>query len=231
MDEAFAIHCIGERLATKIEEKRLDDAHLEPDDKVFDTFLKIYWVGHAPAAKWIDQGHRTIEDLLGKVQLTKNQKNGIEHLDNFQTRIPRTEMDRHVKFVRETCSKIDASIQFIIAGSYRRGADESDFIVTRPNCPIDTLRTTMLETVIPGFFNEGYLKVGLATTAKTHGSKWQGAAAPPETTVWRRIDFLFVSDEELGAALMYFIGNDIFNWRLRLLASEKRHAPQSTRAV
>ena len=230
-EEAFAIPFIGERLAKKVEEivwtnrlKRLENANLEPNDKVFQLFLKIYDVGYAQATKWIDQGHRNIDDLLAKAQLTKNQKIGIEHFDDFQTRIPRAEMDRHDQYIRETCNKIDASIQFIIGGSYRRGAADSrdvDFIVTKPNCSIDVLRNIMLETMIPKLFDNEYLKVGLATTAKDDGSKWHGASALPRTSIWRRIDFLFVPWEELGAALIYFTGNDIFNRSLRLLAGKK----------
>ncbi|KAK3176330.1 hypothetical protein OEA41_007653 [Lepraria neglecta] len=230
-EEAFAIPFIGERLAKKVEEivwtnrlKRLENANLEPNDEVFQLFLKIYGVGYAQATKWIDQGHRNIDDLLAKAQLTKNQKIGIEHFDDFQTRIPRAEMDRHDQYIRETCNKIDASIQFIIGGSYRRGAADSrdvDFIVTKPNCSIDVVRNIMLETMIPKLFDNEYLKVGLATTAKADGSKWHGASALPGTSIWRRIDFLFVPWEELGAALIYFTGNDIFNRSLRLLASKK----------
>ncbi|KAL2043451.1 hypothetical protein N7G274_003758 [Stereocaulon virgatum] len=231
MIEAFEIPFIGERLAKKIEEivwtnrlKRLDNANLEPNYEVFQNFLKIYGVGYAQAAKWIDLGYRTIDDLLERARLTKNQKIGLEHFDDFQTRIPRTEMDRHDQYVREMCSKIDGSIQLIIGGSYRRGAADSgdvDFIVTKPDCSLDIVRTVMLERVIPKLFKKGYLKVGLATTAREEGSKWHGAAALPGTTIWRRIDFLFVQCNELGAALIYFTGNDIFNRSLRLLASKK----------
>ena len=39
--------------------------------------------------------------------------------------------------------------------------------------------------------------------------------------MWRRIDILLVPATELGAALIYFTGNDIFNRSLRLLASRK----------
>lgn len=176
------------------------------------------------ATKWIDQGHRTIEDLLEKVPLTTNQRIGIEHLHHFQARIPRQEMDRHDRYVRDTCNKIDSSIQFTIGGSYRRGAADSgdvDFIVTKPDCSIEVLRSIILNTIIPQLFKNGYLKVGLATTDKEDGSKWHGAAALPGETVWRRIDFLLVPWEELGAALIYFTGNDIFNRSMRLLASKK----------
>lgn len=229
-EEAFAVPFIGQRLAAKIEEivwtdklRRLENTALEPNDEVLQTFLKIYGVGLKQATKWIDQGYRSIEDLQ-KAQLTKNQKIGIEHYEDFQLRIPRGEMRRHDQYVREICSKIDARIQFTIGGSYRRGAANSgdiDFIVNMPDCTLNTLRTLMFGTVIPQLETLGYLKVSLATSSKDEGSKWHGAAALPGCSIWRRIDLLFVPWEEMGAALIYFTGNDIFNRSIRLLASRK----------
>lgn len=230
-EEAFAIPFIGERLAAKIEEivwtnklRRLDNTILDPNAKTLQLFMGIYGVGLKQATKWMDQGHNSIPDLLENAHLTKNQNIGIAHYEDFKTRIPRTEMDRHNGYVRETCSKIDDTVQFTIGGSYRRGAADSgdlDFIVTKPNATIETLRTIILDTIIPKLFERGYLKVGLATTDKVDGSKWHGAAALPGTKVWRRIDFLLVPWDEIGAALIYFTGNDIFNRSIRLLASKK----------
>ena len=47
--------------------------------------------------------------------------------------------------------------------------------------------------------------------------------ASTETTArpWRRIDFLFTAHESIGAALLYFTGDEIFNRSMRLLANKK----------
>ena len=230
-EEAIAIPSIGQRLAAKIEEivwtkklRRLDNTNLDPNAEVLQLFMAIYGVGLKQATKWIGQGHRSIPELLEKAHLTKNQKIGIAHYEDFKARIPRAEMDRHDRYVRETCRKIDDTLQVTIGGSYRRGAADSgdvDIIVTKPDATGGNLRTIVLDRVIPELFDKGYLKVGLATTDKVDGSKWHGAAALPGTTVWRRIDFLLVPWDEIGAALIYFTGNDIFNRSIRLLASKK----------
>lgn len=230
-DEAYAIPFVGAIIAAKIEEivwtnrlRRLENTKVEPGEEILQNFLKIYSVGLAQARKWIDQGHQTIDDLFEKAQLTKGQQIGIAHLDDFQDRIPRREMQNHDQYLCAATAEIDASVQFTIGGSYRRGAADSgdvDFIVTKPKCPIETLRVIMLERIIPHLFKIGYLKACLATTSQKDGSKWHGAACLPESSIWRRIDFLFVPWEELGAALIYFTGNDIFNRSIRLLASKK----------
>jgi len=229
--EAFAIPFIGERLAAKIEEivwtnrlRRLDNAKLEPNDEVLQLFLGIYGVGLAQASKWIEQGFRTIEELTQEAHLTKNQKVGIAHYEHFLARIPRSEMDKHAKFVREAVAIVDGAIEATIGGSYRRGAADSgdvDFIITKPDCSIEDLRTIINDTVIPRLFAGNYLQVGLAVTAKENGSKWHGAACLPGSKIWRRIDLLLVPWDEMGAALIYFTGNDIFNRSIRLLASKK----------
>ena len=230
-DEAFAIPFIGQRLAAKIEEivwtnklRRLENTSLDANAETLQLFMGIYGVGLKQATKWLDQGHKSIAELLEKAHLTKNQEIGIAHYEDFKTRIPRAEMDRHDQYIRETCRKIDDTVQFTIGGSYRRGAADSgdvDFIVTKLDATIENLRTMLLDSIIPELFDKGYLKVGLATTDKVDGSKWHGAAALPGTTVWRRIDFLLVPWDEIGAALIYFTGNDIFNRSIRLLASKK----------
>lgn len=58
------------------------------------------------------------------------------------------------------------------------------------------------------------------------GTKLHGASALPITdggdpSPWRRIDLLLVPASALGASLLYFTGNDIFNRSMRLLASRK----------
>ena len=231
--EALAIPQIGDRLATKIEEivlsnrlRRLENTSLDDRDTALQLFLGIYGVGSAQASQWIDQGHRTLEDLVSKVSLTKNQRIGIDHIEDFAARIPRLEVEWHGKIVRDAIEQVDPTIQVTIGGSYRRGAADSgdvDCILTKADSSLDVLRTLVLETIIPRLFASNYLKACLATTSRTTGSKWHGCACLPggPRKTWRRVDFLFVPWEELGAALIYFTGNDIFNRSMRLLASKK----------
>ena len=230
-EEAFAIPSIGERLAEKIEEivwtdrlRRLENTNFDSSDEALQLFLRIYGVGYVQASHWIGQGFRTLNDLMTKAKLTKNQKIGIEHLEDFSARIPRNEVERHGTIVRKAVFDEDPEVEVTIGGSYRRGAADSgdvDFIFTKPDCSILALRTIILGTVLPQLFDSGYLQCGLAVTDKEDGSKWHGAACLPGTTIWRRVDFLLVTYEEIGAALIYFTGNDIFNRSMRLLASKK----------
>src|SRR5579862_2180722 len=129
-EEAIKLPFIGSRLALKIEEiawtdrlRRLENTKLEDSDKVLEKFLGIYGVGFSQASRWISQGHRNFEDLLLHAQLTDNQKIGIEHYEDFKTRIPRAEVEEHGNIVTSSAQSIDPRLQVVIMGSYRRGAE------------------------------------------------------------------------------------------------------------
>lgn len=229
-EEALALPNVGDRLATKIEEiaftnrlRRLDSALAEPQDQILQTFMKVYGAGFVHASQWVRQGFTTLDELLEKADLTENQKIGIDHFEDFQERIPRAEVTQHGDIVRQAVHKLDPAFQITIGGSYRRGAKDSgdiDFIITRPETGIDHIRAVVVEQLVPALFSQGFLKASLAATSGD-GSKWHGACCLPGSKTWRRIDFLLVPWAEMGAALIYFTGNDIFNRSLRLLASTK----------
>jgi DNA polymerase IV len=234
-EQAIKLAGIGERLADKVEEiactnrlRRLESTVVDTNDQLLQLFIGIYQVGLPTASRWIAQGHKSLDDLKSKADLSPNQRIGIDHYNDFLTRIPRSEVKAHADIVGKACAKADKEIQLVVGGSYRRGAADSgdiDLIITKENASLVYIRTVMLDTVIPQLFDEGFLKVGLATSSsksREHGSKWQGASVLPGSEVWHRIDLLFVPWDEYGAALIYFTGNDIFNRSIRLLASRKK---------
>ena len=231
-EQAQAIPQIGGRLADKIEEivltsklQRLESAKSDPNEQVMQLFMGIYGVGLAVASKWISQGHRTLDDIRAKVDLTTNQRIGLEHYEDFASRIPRVEVAEHARIVQDTLRKFDPALQLIVGGSYRRGKLDSgdiDCIITKEGAKIEHIRSILIESVIPFLFRIGFLKAELSSSRdKDEGSKWHGASMLPHSKVWRRIDLLFVPWHEMGAALIYFTGNDIFNRSIRLLASKQ----------
>lgn len=244
-EEARKLPNIGDRLAQKIEEivttdrlQRLEYAQAEPHDGALQLFLNIYGVGLAQANHWIAQGYRTLDDLLEKAKLTEHQRIGIEHYDDLNTRIPRREVEALGAYVKKTAKEIDPTVELIIGGSYRRGADSSgdiDFIVTKRGTKSTAELGPFLGKLVAKLEAENFLVATLAAShSRTDPSKWHGCCVLPPTPsinvdpvtkeyrkVWRRIDFLLVPETEIGAALIYFTGNDIFNRSMRLLASKK----------
>lgn len=227
-EDAIRLPFIGERIAKKIEEisitghlRRLDNALNDPADKVLQLFLKIYGVGLSQAHKWIQAGHKTLDDLLPLPELTKNQRIGIEHYYDFDTRIPRDQVTALGEIVKKAAADIDPHVEAIIGGSYRRGAETSgdiDFIITKRDTSSSHDLLSFLSTLVSNLTRSGFLVAPLAIP-KDSGSKWHGACVLPGNATWRRIDFLVVPETEFGAALLYFTGDDIFNRSMRLLAS------------
>jgi DNA polymerase IV len=232
-EEAFKLPCVGQRLALKIEEivntdrlRRLENAKTEPGDHILQKFMGIYGVGFSQANKWLHSGYSTLEDLKKHAHLTDNQLLGIEHYDDFQTRIPRDEVTALGDIVKAAANSIDPEVEIIIGGSYRRRAATSgdiDCIITKPKTCTSNDIFPFLGLLVSKLTSSNFLVAALAVPRSESGSKWHGCCVLPgtEKLVWRRIDFLLVPASELGAALLYFTGNDIFNRSIRLLASRK----------
>lgn len=240
-DEAIVIPHVGGRIARKIEEialtdrlRQLEFVENDPMNEVLKTFMGIYGVGMAQASRWYAQGYRTLEDLRQKAKLSTNQKVGIDHYDDLNTRIPRLEVEALGSFVKAAAEKMTEGLELIIGGSYRRGAQNSgdiDFIVTRKGTTSAEQLLSPLLQLTNYLEAEGFLVARLASSRSEKGSKWHGCCVLPKPRgvdekdykpVWRRIDFLTVPESEMGAALIYFTGNDIFNRSIRLLASKRQ---------
>jgi DNA polymerase IV len=231
---ALAIPHIGERLATKIEEivntktlRRLKYANSDSNSTALELFLGIYGVGHSTAQSFLAAGHRTLADIEN-LPLTKNQRIGLEHHADFNTRIPRSEVTDHAAFVKSHLARISPTVELTVGGSYRRGAETSgdvDFLLWAAGMPLPVLRFIFLDKLIHALVEAGYIQCALTMADHGTGTKWHGAATLPSptktTNPWRRVDFLLVPWEERGAALIYFTGNDTFNSSMRLLASRK----------
>lgn len=243
-EEAMELPGFGPRLAEKLEEivnthslARLDYALNDPLSKVLALFLGIYGVGKSTADKWIAQGFRTLDDLLQRAKVTDNQRMGIEHYEDLNTRIPREEVTKLGEYVKAEAAKIDQTVHLLIGGSYRRGADTSgdiDFIITKKGTTSSKELGPFLDQLVGTLWRLGFLTAEVTSHSshkETGGSKWHGCCVLPRIPgfnddanyrpMWRRIDLLLVPQSEYGAALIYFTGNDIFNRSLRLLASRK----------
>ncbi|KFY28521.1 hypothetical protein V493_02883 [Pseudogymnoascus sp. VKM F-4281 (FW-2241)] len=232
-EEAIKLPAIGQRIAEKIEEivhtdklRRLDNTKSDRNDLILQLFLGIYGVGIAQASSWLQQGYSTLEDLLAYASLADNQRLGIDHYQDFQTRIPRAEVSALAKIIADTARGIDTGIEAIIAGSYRRGAEscgDIDVLLTKPGTSACSELTPLLYKLVSQLRASGMLVAPLSVGRTESSSKWHGCCVLPgqEPPIWRRIDFHLAPASELGAALLYFTGNDIFNRSIRLLASKR----------
>ncbi|KAI3329297.1 hypothetical protein HD806DRAFT_482455 [Xylariaceae sp. AK1471] len=240
--EAEALVNIGSSLAGHIEEivstgrfQKLEQIRREPSREALKIFCNIYGVGVPTAKRWVELGYRTLDDLQSKAKLSGNQTIGVEHYDDLLIRIPRAEVKALGDYVKEVAAGIDSSVELIIGGSYRRGADSSgdiDLIVTKEGTSSTQELGPFLDTLVDALTKAGFLTAALASHRHDGGNKWHGCCVLPEEAfpgsrddyrpIWRRVDFLLVPQTEVGAALIYFTGNDLFNRSMRLLARKKK---------
>ncbi|KAK6531353.1 hypothetical protein TWF281_008161 [Arthrobotrys megalospora] len=230
-EEAISLPGVGDRLAKKIVEivttdrlQRLEYAKLDPKDQVLKLFHGIYGVGLVQARKFVAAGYTTLEDVRTHATLTEPQRIGVERYQDFKQRIPREEVAKHGEIVSKTLQTIDEKVESYVMGSYRRGAKDCgdiDIILTKQGAMVEELHD-VLEKLVQRLFDAKFLMCGLAIARHDDGTKWHGASRlGGEGRPWRRIDFLVVPGEEIGAAFLYFTGNDVFNRSMRLLASKK----------
>ncbi|KAL2270168.1 hypothetical protein VTJ83DRAFT_2352 [Remersonia thermophila] len=199
-EDAYRLPGIGRRLAAKIAEiattdklRRLEYAHDEPLDHVLQTFLNIYGVGLGRANRWIAQGFRTLDDLRERANLTPNQRIGVDHYEDLNTRIPRAEVTALFEYVRREASALDPAVELLVGGSYRRGANSSgdmDVIVTRKGTTSPTELVPFLEQLVEVLARKGFLVATLAGLHRHHqhhrsasrsepSSKWHGCCVLP----------------------------------------------------
>ncbi|KAI0183919.1 hypothetical protein EV127DRAFT_253857 [Xylaria flabelliformis] len=239
--QAAALPNIGSSLASHIEEiattgrfAKLDNIRNEPSREALKLFCNVYGVGVPTAQRWVELGYRTLDDLRTKATLTTNQQLGVDHYDDLLTRIPRAEVKALGDHVKDVAATIDPRIELIIGGSYRRGAESSgdiDMIVTKDGSSSTQDLSGFLDNIVETLTKQGFLTAAVASHRHAGGNKWHGCCVLPKAAfpgpkesyrpIWRRIDFLLVPQTEIGAALVYFTGNDLFNRSMRLLARKK----------
>jgi DNA polymerase IV len=185
----------------------------------------VYEADFVVASKWIQVGHKTLNDLSNYGNSTGMQQIGLYHYDNFNIRIPREQVTALGEIVKKAVAAIDPEVEAIIGGSYRRGAETSgdiDFLLAKPGTSSSYQLLPFLSELVNRLTKDGFLVAALAEPRIGEESKWHGACVLPGNPIWRRIDFLMVPEPELGAALIYFTRDDIFNRSMRLLAGTKR---------
>ncbi|KAI1261004.1 hypothetical protein F5Y18DRAFT_403064 [Xylariaceae sp. FL1019] len=241
VQEAKAFPGIGQQLAEHILEisetgrfRKLEEIQREPAREALHRFSEIYGVGDRTARDWVDRGYRTLDDIRSKAKLSENQQIGLDHYEDLLTRIPREEIEELGAWVMKAGKEIDQKVEIIIGGSYRRGAESSndiDLICTKEGTTSAKDLGPFLDKLVATLLREGFLTATLASHKREEGNKWHGCCVLPEKAllesnsthrpVWRRIDFLLVPETDIGAALIYFTGNDLFNRSIRLLAKKK----------
>lgn len=222
------IQGIGSKIRTKIEEilktgklKAAEKAREIKDISVYEELLKIYGIGISKAEELINiYNIKSIEQLKNEVDknpdiLNETQKGGLKYYYDIQLKIPKVEIDKHLKKIKNLIKGIDTDLIIKGVGSYRRQKSEVgdiDILMTTK----ESKKSKTFGKVIEKLKESNYLVADFAKGKK----KYMGICKLNKKTPFRRIDILITTFEEYPFALLYFTGDFDINIELRKKASE-----------
>ena len=233
-EEAKALRSVGDSIAKHIVHMAKgfvwrEDALADPTWNKMKLFLNVHGVGPKCARRWVLQGIETIEDAKRRGHPDDRQRIGLNLYDDLLLKIPRDEVTAHGKVVADAAKRIDPALESHIMGSYRRGASECgdiDVLISRPGLHdtsdiVHIWRKLRIE--LSTFITHDLVDLDELTSQQetSHSLKWLGVSRLSTDLPHRRLDILIVPAREIGAALLYFTGNALFNRSMRLLARRR----------
>ena len=193
------------------------------------NLMRITGIGPANAKKMYDQDI-TLKKMLDKPdyyynKLTHHQIIGLKYFNDFETKIPRKEIDSLGNKIDKILKKIDSKLQMNICGSYRRGKEYSgdiDILINHPEYQTqdDFKDCSVLGTIINNLKSNGFLIDDLTYNGYT---KYMGVCLNSPKGIARRIDIRMIPTQSFGCALLYFTGSGQFNINMRRYALKKNY--------
>jgi|SRR3990167_1793725 len=190
---------------------------------------EVWGIGPVKAATLQEKGITTIEKLRKNQHLlTSQQKLGLKYFEDLRKQIPRETIQNIEIIMKIFMSEAFGGNSYVlrIAGSYRRGKEESgdiDCVISPVKKSSDFFATKSsdkitLEKVVSLFREKRLIKDILSMRHE----KFMGIGGCPSGNVSHfRLDIEFVPETEFGSALLYFTGSKDFNIYMRGIAKAK----------
>ncbi|KAM7018328.1 DNA polymerase beta [Tautogolabrus adspersus] len=234
-EEAKKLDGVGAKIAEKIDEflqtgklRKLEKIRNDDTSSSINFLTRVTGIGPAAARKFFEEGVKTLEDLK-KIEhkLNHHQQIGLKYFEEFEKRIPRSEMEKMETLILGELKDIDPEYIGTICGSYRRGAASSgdiDILLTHPDYTSETEKQPkLLHRVV-----EHFESIGFVTDTLSKGdTKFMGVCQlqqndeDEEEYLHRRIDIRLIPKDQYFCGVLYFTGSDIFNKNMRTHALEK----------
>lgn len=130
----------------------VEDLEADEDLKILRLFYDIWGVGATTAREfYFEKGWRELDDIveLGWKSITRVQQIGVKYYDEFKEPIPRTEVEKIGRVVRQHAVKVrDEGIQLMIVGGYRRGKEacgDVDIVLSHPD---ESVTRNLVEDIV-----------------------------------------------------------------------------------
>ena len=230
--DALKIKGVGKGIADKIEIilktgefplKHLNQEKVDKEESPLISLKKITGIGDAKAKILIEKGITNI-DLLreaidsNKIKVTDHIRIGAKYYNDFNERIPRSEIIEFNKYFKEIFK--DLNIIYEICGSFRREKDtcgDIDILVTSEDFINDDFisKSEIMQRIIKKLIaSKILLKDGTLTPDAI--KKFMGTCKLPIKNAFaRRLDIRIIKFKSYPTALMYFTGSKDFNLKMR----------------
>lgn len=141
---------------------------IEADEKfqVLSLFYEIWGCAEATANEFWNKGYRNLDDVVEYEwdKLSRVQQIGLKYYDEFQDKIPRSEVESIAERILAHANKLHSGFQMCIVGGYRRGKPESgdvDVVLTHPD---EALTANFIDDIVDSLEQSGWVSHMLITT-------------------------------------------------------------------
>lgn len=188
---------------------------------------RIHGFGPANCGILYDRGFRSAEHIISKKDnliLNPQQEIGIKYFHDFETKIPRHEIDAISKYVVSVILSVDPNHKCVVVGSYRRLKEQSgdiDILITN--------KKNMLGQIVKKLDNFLVHNFTPDFNTSVHGTYWSNYLPPIEnekesSRCLRKIDITYTEPERWGTALLHATGSSTYNAKLRKLAIDQGYS-------
>uniref|UniRef100_A0A8B9GWH1 DNA polymerase n=1 Tax=Astyanax mexicanus TaxID=7994 RepID=A0A8B9GWH1_ASTMX len=201
--EAKKLDGVGAKIAEKIDEflstgklRKLEKIRSDDTSSSINFLTRVTGIGPAAARKFFEEGVKTLEDLK-KIEhkLNHHQQIGLKYFEEFEKRIPRSEMQKMEALILQELEELDSEYIGTICGSYRRGlliCSKSEKLIQKLKCFLNFIFRAV------NHVSKLYLNVFVYISL-----------------------YRLIPKDQYYCGVLYFTGSDIFNKNMRTLALEK----------
>ncbi|XP_065334258.1 DNA polymerase beta-like [Cloeon dipterum] len=234
-EEAKKLKGIGDKISKKIDEflatgtlRKLDNIHKDANSEAIILLSRVHGIGSAKARELVtDFGINSLEQLRQRqdeLNLNHHQLIGIKYFEDFEQQIPRKEIIKVEKIVKDHIANFDPELQVTFCGSYRREKPESgdmDILVTKSSY-VSTCDKKEGSTILRNFVSE-LEKIQLITGTISIGDvKFMGVSNigrvkghEKKDALYRHVDIRVCPSDQYHCHILHFTGSSLFNKNMR----------------
>lgn len=222
--------------------KRLSAIQGDAATHILQEFTCIHGAGESVARRWFQAGCRSLEDLRARqdeLQLTRTQRLGLQYVEDFKQRIPRSEAEQLIQLVSDAAEKAygPKQVEMIPCGSMRRGAasmSDIDLVIApRHGCVLSGGLTPLLVELRSMDVAKEELGGHAPNSPSENGEETHLGIfrLPTPGSLHRRMDLILSRREHLPLVLLNWTGSGLFLRELHRLASYKGLKISSTQLL